>query len=163
MIALITYDYSSLLTNKTQQSFVKTNLDSSLLNFCHTLKAILTLVPAGRIREGCKLKPERFRLGPKENTFTTRIAWRWNRLHWEVVQPPSSDVSRPDCVKPWVIWSDLRANPCFEEDVGPGTSCSPFQPELPWDARVLLIFGNKVAKFLKCRLPTEDAHRKKTD
>lgn len=74
VIALISYDSSSLLTYKTQYSFLKTNLNWNSLDF---LVTHLRLFPTGACWEDkrSKFKQKRFTLDTKKNISLTRTVW----------------------------------------------------------------------------------------
>jgi len=47
-----------------------------------------------------------------------RAAEQWNRLPREAVLSCSWEFLRPDCIKPGVTWSDLRADPVLSRRLG---------------------------------------------
>lgn len=109
MIVLISHDYSSLLIYKTQHSLLKTILYWNSLDFLSHTASV------GRIREAVQVETVNW---IQRNTTFTRTVWHWNVLSRDIVHSLFLEVSRLDCTKPWVSWSGLRSNPCFEQETG---------------------------------------------
>lgn len=158
MIALISYDSSSLLTYKTQYSFLKTNLNWNSLNFCHTLKAL----PNWCLLRGQEnqVQTEEVHTGYEEKHFLHKDSLALEHvaetLYSLTLKPPKT--VNAQILEFLGLISEL--NSALSRKLEEKHPVVPSNMNYPVILKSPANFGNKVSEFLKCRLPINDAHRK---